>query len=115
MRASVAIAVLLSVGGLDGVAVQRAADRGAEGLNPKIPAAVPASYKDIRDAKDWRNPKITIRAEGIEVESTGIPKGRTTVAADDLRMLLISLPASAWPYRPRRAGVGYRAPAWRSK
>jgi hypothetical protein len=44
------------------------------------------------------NPIITIRAEGIEVDSRAIPSGRKTVASDQLRTLLLSLPVSAWPY-----------------
>jgi hypothetical protein len=98
MRTCLAIAALLFAGGVDIATLQRAADRGREGLNPKIPAAVHASYKDIRDAEDWLNPIITLRAEGIEVQSAGLPKGRKTVPADELRTLLISLPVSAWPY-----------------
>ena len=98
MRMCLAIAALLFGGGADLVTFQRAADQVQAGLNPKIPAAVHAAYKDIRDAKDWLNPKITVRAEGIEVEAVGIPKGRKTVPVGALRDLLISLPVSSWPY-----------------
>jgi hypothetical protein len=98
VRACWAIAALLSVGGADVATLQHAAAQGPGGLNPRIPAAIHASYQDIRDAQEWLNPKITIRAEGIEVESAGIPNGRKTVPADEFRNLLISLPVRAWPY-----------------
>jgi hypothetical protein len=52
----------------------------------------------IRDARDWHNPKVVIRAEGIEVVSAAMEGGRKTVPVDELRELLISLPVRAWPY-----------------
>jgi len=41
---------------------------------------------------------MIIRAEGVEVVSRGLPAGRKTVAAADLRALVISLPVADWPY-----------------
>jgi len=67
-------------------------------LNARIGPADPQRYKSIRDAKDWENPYLVIRREGIEVIAKGLPSGRQTVAATDLQRTLIDLPATAWPY-----------------
>jgi integron integrase len=67
-------------------------------LDPQISAPLPAAYEDIRDGRDWLNPKVVIRAEGVEVVSEGIPGGRQTVPVDELRNLLVDLPVQAWPY-----------------
>jgi TonB family protein len=67
-------------------------------MDPRIPAPITAKYKDIRGGKDWRNPIVTIRAEGVEVVSRGLPTGRRTVPVADLRALVIALPVADWPY-----------------
>jgi len=67
-------------------------------LNSRIGPADPQRYKSIRDAKDWANPYLVIRRDGIEVISKGLPSGRRTVASPDLRRTLIELPVTAWPY-----------------
>src|SRR5947207_15609192 len=53
-------------------------------LNPKIGRANRQKYRSIQDAKNWRNPTLTVRANGIEVTAKGIPSGSKTVAASDL-------------------------------
>lgn len=67
-------------------------------LNSRIRPANPQRYKSIRDAKDWENPYLVIRREGIEVIAKGLPSGRQTVAATDLRRTLVELSETAWPY-----------------
>ena len=67
-------------------------------LNPKIGRANRQKYQSVQDAKDWRNPALTVRANGIEVTAKGIPSGSKTVAAADLLRTLIDLPVDAWPY-----------------
>jgi hypothetical protein len=69
-----------------------------ERLDPKIPPADPKKYQSIRDAQDWANPILIIKADGIEVISKAIPSGRTTVVAKNLRKTLTGLPVDAWPY-----------------
>ncbi len=98
MRVLLLIAGLV-LGGVGGtITIQNSSVQAQEKLNPKIPAPIRAKYRGIRDARDWLNPIITIRAEGIEVDSRAIPSGRKTVASGELRTLLLSLPVSAWPY-----------------
>lgn len=67
-------------------------------LDPRIGAAAPELYKSVRDAKDWENPCLVIRRDGIEVIGKQLPAGRQTVAVADLERTLIRLPVSAWPY-----------------
>ena len=92
----IASLVLNGVGGI--IAIQNSSAQAQERLSAKIPAPIRAKYRTIRDARDWLNPIITLRAEGIEVDSRAIPSGRKTVASAQLRTLLVSLPVSAWPY-----------------
>lgn len=68
------------------------------GLNPRIGPPALQRYKSIRDAKDWENPYLVIRRDGIEVISKRLAAGRTTVAADRLEQALVTLPITAWPY-----------------
>ncbi len=68
-------------------------------LDPRIGPARPQLYRSIRDGKDWKNPKLVILRDGIEVIARGLPSDRrTVVAAADLQQTLIHLPVSAWPY-----------------
>ncbi|HLG58163.1 MAG TPA: hypothetical protein VI485_22650 [Vicinamibacterales bacterium] len=75
---------------------QSATERNA--LDRRIEAPIRAKYRAIRDAREWLNPIITIRAEGVEVGSRAIPGGRKTVSTSELRALLVGLPVEAWPY-----------------
>src|SRR2546426_10759536 len=85
-RTLILLAALLSVSAVSVVAIQPSASQ--RGLNPTIPRAIRAKYRTIGDGKDWRNPKVTIRAEGVEVVSdvTGEP---TIVSPSELHDLLI--------------------------
>ena len=67
-------------------------------LDPRIAAAAPQRYKSVRDAKDWENPYLVIRRDGIEVIVKRLPPGRQTVAVADLERTLVGLPVTAWPY-----------------
>jgi hypothetical protein len=59
--------------GLVGVITVQTSSAQIEQLNQKIPAPDRAKYRASRDARKWRNPIVTIRAGGIEVESQTIP------------------------------------------
>jgi hypothetical protein len=67
-------------------------------LDPRIGPSNPERYKSIRDAKDWENPYLVIRREGIEIITKGLSSGKQTVASIDLQRTLIGLPVTAWPY-----------------
>jgi hypothetical protein len=73
-----------------------ATDQSGE-LNPGIPAAQPAKFKSVRDAKDWANPYLVVHRDAIEVVSKAT-SSRKLVSLADLQQTLIDLPTSAWPY-----------------
>jgi hypothetical protein len=65
-------------------------------LRNRIPKANPKEYHAIQDAKDWKNPNLVIRPEGIEI--IGItPIGRA-IPVESVLGVLETLPDSAWPY-----------------
>ena len=70
----------------------------ATAFSERIPAADPEKYKSVRDAKDWANPYLIVKANGIDVISKTLPSGRKVVAPGELREALMTLPSTAWPY-----------------
>ena len=65
-------------------------------LQNRIPKPDPKKYHAIQDGKDWKNPKLVIRPEGIEI--IGItPVGRA-IPVESVPGVLERLPDSAWPY-----------------
>lgn len=50
------------------------------------------------DAANWRNPRLTIRADGIAVDSRVVSGQPRVVVPYDLPRVLVSLPIEAWPY-----------------
>lgn len=67
-------------------------------LSLQIGSAKPQLYQSIRDARDWRNPYLIIRREGIEVMARAVRSGSETVSHRELQRTLIELPVTAWPY-----------------
>ena len=90
--------LVLLVSGLASAASPRQSTIGPDALDTRIAAPIRAKYRAIRDAREWLNPKITIRADGVEVESRALRGGRKTVSTSELRALLVRLPVDAWPY-----------------
>ena len=68
------------------------------GLDPRVPPADPAKYRDILAASDWKNPSVTILPDAIMVSSFVLEHGQRIIPVSELRQLLVSLPVSAWPY-----------------
>jgi hypothetical protein len=68
----------------------------ADRLNSKIGPAAPEKYQALRDAKDWRNPFLTLCADGVHLAAPATQA--VVVATPELRAALIRLPVSAWPY-----------------
>jgi hypothetical protein len=65
-------------------------------LQSRIPKPNPKEYHAIQDGKDWRNPKLVVRPEGIEV--VGITPAGQAIPAESVPDKLEHLPDSAWPY-----------------
>lgn len=78
---------------------QRAAEASGSGqLNPMIQPADREKYNSVRDAKDWANPYLVIRADGVELISPAASRVRQTIPASELQKSLLKLPLSGWPY-----------------
>jgi hypothetical protein len=65
-------------------------------LSQRIPGADSKKYQGISDVKDWRNPYLIVRVDGIEV--VGVTDGRSSLTVDAVTAILEGLPDSAWPY-----------------
>ena len=62
-----------------------------------IPPADPAKYGKLRDMKNWRNPYIFVRADGVGLLDSA-DSAVIIVKPEDLLAALARLPASNWPY-----------------
>jgi hypothetical protein len=65
-------------------------------LKNRIPKPDPKKYESIRDGKDWHNPQMFVRPDGIEIIGM-TPAGRG-IPAESIPDKLEHLPDSAWPY-----------------
>jgi hypothetical protein len=63
-----------------------------------IPVANPARYADLREKKNWQNPYLVVRADGVGL-LTGVTANQEQVLKpEEVLDALARLPASAWPY-----------------
>ena len=62
-----------------------------------IPPADTAQYERIRDMKNWRNPYLIVRADGVAILDSS-DNAEIRLKTDDLLGALAHLPASDWPY-----------------
>lgn len=65
-------------------------------LRQRIPKADPAKYQSVRDGKDWRNPCLVVRGDGVEI--VGVTSAEPAVPLQSIAAELERLPASRWPY-----------------
>jgi hypothetical protein len=65
-------------------------------LQNRIPRPDPKKYHALQDGKDWKNPKLVIRPEGIEI--VGITPVGQAIPVESVPGILERLPDSAWPY-----------------
>jgi hypothetical protein len=65
-------------------------------LQNRIPKPDPEKYHSVRDAKNWRNPYLIVRRDGVEIVGV-TPVGRA-IAIESVPEVLERLPNSAWPY-----------------
>jgi hypothetical protein len=62
-----------------------------------IPAADAARYAHIHDMKNWRNPYLIVRADGVALLDVA-DSAEIVMKPEDLLPALAKLPASDWPY-----------------
>jgi hypothetical protein len=68
-------------------------------LNPlqnRISKPDPKKYHSVQDAKDWKNPYLIVRRDGIEI--LGVTADGQAIPVDSVPGVLKGLPDSAWPY-----------------
>ena len=63
----------------------------------KIPEADSAKYTHIRDMKNWRNPYVIIRPDGVALLDVS-DSAEIILKPEELLPALAKLPASNWPY-----------------
>lgn len=62
-----------------------------------IPPADSSKYASVRDMKNWRNPYLIVRKDGIALWDVA-DSAEIVLKPDDLLPALAKLPASNWPY-----------------
>ena len=62
-----------------------------------IPPADSAKYVHIHDMKNWRNPYLIVRADGVALYDVA-DSAEILLKPEDLLPALAKLPASYWPY-----------------
>lgn len=67
-----------------------------QSLQNRIPKPDPKKYHAVQDAKDWKNPYLIVRRDGIEI--VGMTAVGQAIPVDSVPGVLKGLPDSAWPY-----------------
>jgi hypothetical protein len=105
-----ATALLLSasVFGCSARPIAKAPDPGA--VLQAIPAADPAQYDRIQDMKQWRNPYLIVRTDGVALLDS-VDSAEILLKPDELLAALARLPGANWPYGRvvAAAEIGVRA------
>src|SRR6267142_1798970 len=65
-------------------------------LQNRISKQDPKKYHAVQDAKDWKNPYLIVRRDGIEI--IGVTAVGQPIPVDSVPGVLKGLPDSAWPY-----------------
>ena len=62
-----------------------------------VPGADRAKYQRIQDMRNWRNPYLVIRTDGVELLDPA-DNAEIVLKPEEVLDRLAQLPASAWPY-----------------
>lgn len=94
LRLVLCLTLILSLAGCSG---QSAATQPTpEALLQSIPAANPAQYEHVHDTKNWRNPYLIIRADGVAFFDAA-DSAEIILKPEEVVPALAKLPASNWP------------------
>jgi hypothetical protein len=63
-----------------------------------IPAANPAKYADLKEKKNWQNPYLVVRADGVGLLTGVTANQEQMLKPEEVLDTLSHLPSSAWPY-----------------
>src|SRR5712664_1351964 len=78
--------------------VHRVADTGTSPLKNRIPPPDPNKYRSVRDARDWQNPYLMVKVNGIDARPISAATDVPTMSPADVVAYLEKLPSIAWPY-----------------
>ena len=78
--------------------MQRVADTRASPLKNRIPPPDPNKYRSVRDARDWQNPYLMVRANGIDARPISAATEAPAMSPSDVIAYLEKPPSRAWPY-----------------
>jgi hypothetical protein len=92
-----AVAVLVSCSSTPKAPDRAALEAGATVRILAIPPAAPEKYRGMTDMRDWRNPYLIIRADGVGLLDPDNHEVRI-LKPRELTQALGNLPPSAWPY-----------------
>ena len=81
----------------------------ANPLRERIPDADEKKYQGINDGKDWKNPCLIVRADGVVI--SGVNNDGNPIPVKAVEAALEELPDSAWPYGSVVAVQDYRIAA----
>jgi hypothetical protein len=62
-----------------------------------IPSADPAKYDHVQNTKNWRNPYLIVRADGVALYDTA-DSAEIILKPEEVIGALAQLPRSNWPY-----------------
>ena len=68
-----------------------------QALLQAIPSADSAKYESVRDMKNWRNPYLIVRPDGVALYDTA-DSAEIILNPNELLPALAKLPSSDWPY-----------------
>jgi hypothetical protein len=69
---------------------------GAQSWKDRIPKPDPMKFHSVRDAKEWKNPYLIVRPDGIAIIGR-TPSGQA-ISVESVHAELERLPKAAWPY-----------------
>jgi hypothetical protein len=89
---------LLAALGLGACSQKSAANKpSAVAILQAIPSADPAKYEHIQNTKNWRNPYLIVRADGVALYDTA-DSAEIILKPEEVIGALAQLPRSNWPY-----------------
>lgn len=68
-----------------------------EAVLQSIPAADPVKYDHVQNTKNWRNPYLIVRADGVALYDTA-DSAEIILKPEEVMGALAELPQSDWPY-----------------
>ncbi len=83
---------------LVGCSAKAAAPPSAAERLQKIPVGDVAKYPVVHETKNWRNPYLVIRPDGVGMVTIITPNEERIIKPEELLDQLAELPPTAWPY-----------------